>query len=184
MTEQPIRCFSCWVNNQWDPVCLWYWLPLSLSDLFHQNFIKLLIQNLWKFIFFHLDSDDPISSQFCTCHDSSAVMTCAKVWTDLIFIFQSTATWILTRFGLWAQKTLWDESVTSVALLGASLNWNHQGKFTLIRLLEILHAVVIQLEVYLSVLVLLSQQRLPKMALTLCHGQVITSMGWNCLNVA
>ena len=73
--------------------------------------------------------------------------------------------------------------VTSVALLGASLNWNHQGKFTLIRLLEILHAVVIQLEVYLSVLVLLSQQRLPKMALTLSstsnyiHGMELSQCG-------
>ena len=48
------------------------------------------------------DSNDRISSQFCTCHDSWAVMTCAKLWPDSIIIFQVKATWVLTRFGLWA----------------------------------------------------------------------------------
>ena len=28
------------------------------------------------------DSYDPIRSQSCTCHDSSAVVTCAKLWLD------------------------------------------------------------------------------------------------------
>ena len=28
----------------------------------------------------------PIRSQFCTCHDSSAVMACAKLWPGLIII--------------------------------------------------------------------------------------------------
>ena len=30
----------------------------------------------------------PIRSQFFTCHDSSAVMTCAKLWPDLTIKFQ------------------------------------------------------------------------------------------------
>ena len=29
----------------------------------------------------------PIRSQFCTCHDSSAAMTCEKLWTDRTITF-------------------------------------------------------------------------------------------------
>ena len=29
-------------------------------------------------------NNDPIRSQFCTCHDSSAVVACPKLWTDWI----------------------------------------------------------------------------------------------------
>ena len=39
----------------------------------------------WKNIFYyHLADNNQIWSQFCTCHDSSAVVTCAKVWSDWI----------------------------------------------------------------------------------------------------
>ena len=53
----------------------------------------------------------PISLQICTCHNSSAVVTCAKLWTDWIIIFQERATWFfqdldyelinLCEMGLW-----------------------------------------------------------------------------------
>ena len=45
-----------------------------------------------------------IRLQFCTSHDSSAVMTCAKLWPDCIIIFQLRAIWIFAKFGLWAHK--------------------------------------------------------------------------------
>ena len=38
---------------------------------------------------------DPIRSQFCTCHDSFAVMTCAKLWPDQMIIFHTKATLII-----------------------------------------------------------------------------------------
>ena len=47
----------------------------------------------------NLYSNDSVRSQFCTCHDSSAVMTCAKLGPDQIMIFQVKVTWIFTRFG-------------------------------------------------------------------------------------
>ena len=50
-------------------------------------------------------SDDQIRSQFCTCHDSSAVMACAKLWPDWDIIFHKTVTCIIKRFGLWAHKS-------------------------------------------------------------------------------
>ena len=43
-------------------------------------------------------------SQICTCHDSPAVMTCAKLRPDLIIIFHARATQIVTRLG---SKTVW-----------------------------------------------------------------------------
>ena len=66
----------------------------------------------------YFDSNDLIRSQFCTCHDSSAVMTYAKLWPDLIHIFHIREIWIFTRFGPWAHKlfakwfpVLWDVCV-------------------------------------------------------------------------
>ena len=47
---------------------------------------ELIIQISWKFLFLFFYSNDPIKSHFCTCHDSWAVMACAKLWLDWIFI--------------------------------------------------------------------------------------------------
>ena len=52
----------------------------------------------------NFDSNDSTRSQFCTCHDSWAVMTCAKLWPAPIIVFEENPTWILTRFGFWAHK--------------------------------------------------------------------------------
>ena len=41
---------------------------------------------------------------FCTCHNSSAVVTCAKLWSDWIIVFQLRPTWIFTGFGWWAHE--------------------------------------------------------------------------------
>ena len=51
------------------------------------------------------NSNNPIRSQICTCHDSSAVMARAKLWHDQINIIHKTATHIFTKFGLWARKS-------------------------------------------------------------------------------
>ena len=32
----------------------------------------------------HVNNNNPLRSQFCTCHDSSAVVACAKLWADWI----------------------------------------------------------------------------------------------------
>ena len=50
--------------------------------------------NLGKKICSNFDSDDPIRTQFCTCHDSSAFMTCAKLWPDMMNFFCTRATHI------------------------------------------------------------------------------------------
>ena len=53
---------------------------------FGQIVHELLIEILWKTVYSNFDSHQPISSQFCTCHDSWAVVTWAKLWPDTIII--------------------------------------------------------------------------------------------------
>ena len=45
-------------------------------------------------------------SQLCTCHNSRAVLVCAKLWHDLIIIFTSEQHmyFLSTRFGSWVHK--------------------------------------------------------------------------------
>ena len=50
-----------------------------------------------------MEYNDQIMPQFCTCHDSSAVMTCAKLWHDWIIIKIKTKN-NFTRFQLRAHK--------------------------------------------------------------------------------
>ena len=46
-----------------------------------------------------------IRSQTCTCHDSWAVVTCAKLWPDLAIIFHVRAIiFFFTKFEWWAHK--------------------------------------------------------------------------------
>ena len=60
---------------------------------------------------FNCDFSDPTMSQFCTCQDSSVVVTYAKVWADLINILHVWATCVSTRFRLLAN----DECAKSVS---------------------------------------------------------------------
>ena len=87
------------------------------------------------------DSNEPVRTQFCTGHDSSAVVTCAKLWSDCIIIFHVRATLILTRFEWWARKclvtwvpehmeanhTLWGCQITTI-LTTEMRDW-YQGLF-------------------------------------------------------
>ena len=47
------------------------------------------------------DFNDTIRSYFCTCHNSWAVVTCAKIWPDCI-IFPVRAILMFIIFRLWA----------------------------------------------------------------------------------
>ena len=58
-----------------------------------------------------MKNDNLIRSQICTCHDSRAVVTCAKLWPEQIIIVCGRATHILKRFGLWAHEYLCNDSV-------------------------------------------------------------------------
>ena len=64
------------------------------------------IEILWYLFNSIFSSNNPITSPFNRCQDSSAVMTCAKLWPDLIIIRHVKATLNFTKFGLWAHKPL------------------------------------------------------------------------------
>ena len=51
---------------------------------------NLVILIFWKFILFLLiNDDDAVRSQFCTCHDSYAVVAYANLWPDSIIEIKS-----------------------------------------------------------------------------------------------
>ena len=53
-----------------------------------------------------ITTNDPIRSQMCMCHNSSVVHeACAKAWSDLMTIFAMRATYDITIFRLWTQKS-------------------------------------------------------------------------------
>ena len=90
-------------------------------------------KNLMKMIFYsNFSNKDPIMSQFCTCHDSWAVMACAKLWHDLMIIFHVRATCIVKRFWLWVCKSFvwWPQiipcltnKVTTSAVISGHDTW-------------------------------------------------------------
>ena len=51
-----------------------------------------------------LKINDPIRTQFCTCHNSLAVVTCANLWPDWIITIEIKAETISTIFQLWFHK--------------------------------------------------------------------------------
>ena len=64
--------------------------PLSLT------FTELIIEINFSSKF---DYDDPVRLQYCTCYNHSAVVSNAKLWSDLIIIFHIITTCILIHWG-------------------------------------------------------------------------------------
>ena len=62
------------------------------------------MQCLRKWVLFLLKNFDQIRSEFCTCHDSSAAMACAKLWPWLDHKKKIKSRRIFTRFQFWAHK--------------------------------------------------------------------------------
>ena len=70
-----------------------------------QRVYKLIINILEKKLCcFYMENNGQIRPQFCTCHDSSAVMACAKLWSDWIIHIKCRAKRIFTRFQSWAHE--------------------------------------------------------------------------------
>ena len=57
-----------------------------------------------------MNNNDPIRSQFCTCHDSCAVMTCAKLWPDWINRIVINAKRLSQEFSYDLINPLWNVS--------------------------------------------------------------------------
>ena len=48
--------------------------------------------------------NNPIWSQLCTCHDSSAVVACVKGWPDQMIISHLIGTRIFSKLAVWVHK--------------------------------------------------------------------------------
>ena len=95
--------YAFWIVVCWPQPCCWggsMMTHLTKGLWFHY-------WNLTKILFaLNFNCNVPIWSQFCTCHDSSAVMTCAKLWPDWI-IFKAKATFIFFyKIGIMSSQTL------------------------------------------------------------------------------
>ena len=77
---------------------------LAFSDPFHNRLMSWWSKSCKTTCSFYVENDDPIKSQFCTCHDSWAVVTCANLWADGIIRIVVTSRIIFERFQLWAHK--------------------------------------------------------------------------------
>ena len=72
----------------------------SIKEPSHKVYIS-----LWsKFCKNMCENTDEFRSQFYTCHDSWAVVTCANLWPDWIIRIEIRASWIFTRFQWWAHR--------------------------------------------------------------------------------
>ena len=62
-----------------------YMMPLSsTSRPFHQHFFNHNLCSMAFLLISHPDYRKMIATNFCACHDSCAVMACAKFWCNLI----------------------------------------------------------------------------------------------------
>ena len=94
MTPPVQFCFQC------QPMTLWTTAHFTNSGWAHDwNLIK-------KTFHSHFIFSDLIRSQFYTCHNSWAVVTCAKLWPDQSISFHARATSNFIDFIIWAHKLL------------------------------------------------------------------------------
>ena len=85
-SPEPSKKF-CWSSQI--PCCF-----TKLSLTISQRVFELIIKILWKLFCCNPDFYGISRSQICTSHESLAVMTCAKLWPDLIIIFHARAAYI------------------------------------------------------------------------------------------
>ena len=71
-----------------------------------QKVDELRIQILWTSMSFFMRNTDQSRPQFCTCHDSSAAVTCANLWPDSVATIMIKAKIIFMRLVWWAHKWL------------------------------------------------------------------------------
>ena len=59
-------------------------------------------------LFHNFEFIDPIRSQICSCHDSSAVVSCASLWPDMTIIYYLRMTLIFKRLNHDLMYPLWN----------------------------------------------------------------------------
>ena len=110
--------------------------PWNSQGPVSQRVYELIIQSLKYNFSFYMHNNDQIMSQFCTCHDSSAVVAYANLCHEWAIRIEKRAKQIFTRFLLWAHKTickmcprLFPIHQADIAVMTwlASLIWSNSG---------------------------------------------------------
>ena len=97
-----------WMSGRmWDYPCGWR----SQGRKCCQRFISLQRKFPEKNIFISISI--LIMSQFCTCHDSSAVVACAKLWHDWIIIFHTGTPLNFKRLDYGLTNLVWNGSAVA-----------------------------------------------------------------------
>ena len=60
----------------------------------------------------HPNSTKVVASKLCTCHNSTAVVACAKFWSNMMTTNGITIKWILHGIWITSQRWLWDGPLT------------------------------------------------------------------------
>ena len=79
-------------------------LATTYCNPFHKEFMSLWSKSCKNMGCFCMQKTDPNRSQFCTCHNSLAVVTCAKLSVDWTIKIKVRTDTIFSRFQLWARK--------------------------------------------------------------------------------
>ena len=93
----PVRDGSNCHASLWFPLspCLAKCVTDDTNNPFYKRFMNSWLKYYQHSFCSNFDSNHPIMSEFCTCHNSSAVVACAKFWRDLVTIFRIRALCIL-----------------------------------------------------------------------------------------
>ena len=102
------------LNESWNL----FWLTSGWPILHHTGFVQEPILQKSLRSKYYIDSccswlknNNQIRSQFCTCHDNSVVVTCAKLWPDWIIRIIIKTKRISERFQLEAHNSVSQESL-------------------------------------------------------------------------
>ena len=93
---------DCWLYSGWDQILM--------SRMVNGLMIKISGKKIKQ----NFDSNDTISTQFCTCHDSLAIMACAKLWNDWIIICQSSTICFSRDLDYELINSLWNVSLSTI----------------------------------------------------------------------
>ena len=67
------------------------------TDLFHIAFLSSWLKSCDNYLWSNFDYKYPIRSEVCTCHDSSNVVACAKLWPDRIYSCNARSAYICLK---------------------------------------------------------------------------------------
>ena len=107
---------------------------LEIWDLFHEQFLHHNSNSMETSFCSHPTCGEVITMQFCTWHDSYAVMACAKFYSDMIPYNGIT----LKQFSI------------KFELRWKSCSWNGPQHFMLTCVYQVWRLIEIQLQVYVS----------------------------------